>query len=137
MNNCSFIGRITQDVELKNTPDGIAVCSFGLAVARPGSKDKTDFFNVVAWRNTADFIARYFSKGQKIGIIGMLTTRAWLDKNQQKRIAVEIVANHAYFCEKSEGGPAAIPAATASEPVSIGANVENFEEIEDEEDLPF
>ena len=143
MNNCSFIGRIAQDVELKSTQNGVSVCSFSLAVDRPGSKErKTDFIPVVAWEKTAEFISRYFGKGQKIGLTGTLTTRAYLDKNEQKRIAFEVVADRAFFCEKSENGGATTPTAAPSAQnafsaaVSIG-NVETFEEIEDEEDLPF
>ena len=143
MNNCSFIGRITQDVELKQTPNGVAVCSFDIAVDRPRSKEKTtDFFTVVAWRSTAEFISKYFRKGQKIALTGILTTRKWEDKNNNKRTAYEIVAEQVFFCEKSENAASSNPANTSSlnlSPASsiAGGSVVDFEEIEDEEDLPF
>ncbi len=99
MNNISITGNITHDLELKTTPDGILVCTFTVAVKRPGAKDKTDFLNCVAWRQKAEFITRYFAKGQKIEIIGILTTRKWEDKNGNKRTAYEIMVNDAAFGE--------------------------------------
>lgn len=141
MNNCSFMGRITQDIELKNTPNGVAVCSFNIAVDRPRSKEKiADFFTVVAWRGTAEFICKYFRKGQKIALTGTLTTRKWEDKNNQKRIAYEIVADQAFFCEKAEGATAPTNSTSSDlTPASgfAGGSVEDFSEIEDEDDLPF
>ena len=138
MNNCSFIGRIAQDLELKKTQDGTPVCSFSLAVDRPGSKErKTDFIPVVAWRKTAEFICQYFRKGQKIALTGMLTTRSYLDKNEQKRTAFELVAERAFFCEKSEGGGATTTAAAPSQTPAGSLGLEEMEAIDNEEDLPF
>lgn len=139
MNNCSFMGRITQDIELKNTPNGVAVCSFNIAVDRPRSKEKvTDFFTVVAWRNTAEFICKYFRKGQKIALTGMLTTRKWEDQNGNKRISYEIVADNAEFCEKSENGTATAPTNSPSYNQNPASNdTGDFMDIDEEEDLPF
>lgn len=108
MNNVNLLGRITADIELKHTPSNVAVVSFTLAVDRgykneDGTK-QTDFIDIVAWRNTAEFIAKYFSKGQKMAIQGRLQTRDWEDKNGNKRKAVEVVVDNAYFADgkKSE-----------------------------------
>lgn len=143
MNNCSFIGRIAQDLELKRTNNGLDVCSFSIAVDRPGSKEReTDFIPVVAWRKTAEFICRYFKKGQKIGVTGMMTARKWEDKHKQKRVTLELVVDRVCFCEKSEGSddtqPAAPTAAYNLTPASQMGNFNssNFEEV-DEDDLPF
>ena len=99
MNSIAITGNITHDLELKTTPDGISVCTFTVAVKRPGTKDKTDFLNCVAWRQKAEFITRYFAKGQKIEITGIMTTRKWEDKNGNKRTAYEIMVNDAAFGE--------------------------------------
>lgn len=99
MNIIAISGNITHDIELKTTPDGISVCAFTVAVRRPGAKEKTDFITCVAWRQKAEFITRYFSKGQKIEITGILTSRKWEDKNGNKRTAFEIVVNEAGFGE--------------------------------------
>ena len=145
MNNCSFIGRITADPELKRTNSGLDVCSFHIAVDRPGSKErKADFIPVVAWRQTAEFICRYFKKGQKIGVTGSMVGREWEDKYKQKRVSLELIVDRAEFCEKSENAanapaPAAPAAPTASynlTPASQMGGLESFEELE-EDDLPF
>lgn len=108
MNNVNLLGRITADIELKHTPSNVAVVSFSLAVDRgykneSGTK-QTDFIDIVAWRNTAEFIAKYFSKGQRMAIQGRLQTRDWEDKNGNKRKAIEVVVDNAYFADgkKSE-----------------------------------
>lgn len=108
MNNVNLLGRITADIELKHTPSNVAVVSFSLAVDRgykneDGTK-QTDFIDIVAWRNTAEFIAKYFSKGQRMAIQGRLQTRDWEDKNGNKRKAVEVIVDNAYFADgkKSE-----------------------------------
>lgn len=108
MNNVNLLGRITADIELKHTPSNVAVVSFTLAVDRgykneDGTK-QTDFIDIVAWRNTAEFISKYFSKGQRMAIQGRLQTRDWEDKNGNKRKAVEVIVDNAYFADgkKSE-----------------------------------
>ena len=103
MNSCNFIGRMTSDPELKQTASGVAVCNFTLAVDRPGSKDKTtDFINMAAWRGTAEFICNHFRKGQRVGISGILTTRNYTDKNEQKRTMYEVMVDRASFCERPD-----------------------------------
>ncbi len=111
LNNITIMGRLTADPELKQTPSNISVTSFTIAVDRDyetNGKRETDFFDVVAWRGTAEFITRNFSKGKLITIVGSLQTRKWEDKNGNKRVNVEIKADTAYFCGdgKKETAPA-------------------------------
>ena len=104
-------GRLTADPELKQTSNGIAVTSFSIAVNRQYSKNaeqrQTDFFNVVAWRQQAEFISRYFHKGSSICVVGALQTRSWTDPQGQKRTATEIVVDEAHFVDSKGEGPAA------------------------------
>ena len=102
-------GRLTADPELKTTPNGVSVTSFSIAVQRKqkNSNDEyeTDFINIVAWRQTAEFITKYFKKGTMIGIEGSIQTRKYKDKDDRMRIAFEVVANNVQFVgakEKSE-----------------------------------
>ena len=127
-----LIGRLTGDPELKQTPSGVSVTSFSIAVNRPYSKDKepqADFINIVAWRNTAEFIAKYFQKGSAIFIKGAIQTRSWTDGNGNKRYATEVVADEAQFVEgkKTENEAPSAPYANAGQ----------FEEMTSEEELPF
>lgn len=126
-------GRITADPELKTTPSGISVTSFTVAVNRK-SKDNAestaDFFNVTAWRQTAEFITRYFKKASSICVVGKLQNRSWTDNNGVKHYATDIVADEAYFVdaknEKTEAIPEYVPSAyTDAAP--------QFEEIRDDE----
>ena len=101
MNNVSLMGRLTADPELKQTYNGISVLSFCIAVDRPYSKDgnqQADFINVVAWRQTAEFVSKYFSKGQMIALEGCIQTRPYEDKNGNNRIAFEVIARRVCFC---------------------------------------
>lgn len=108
LNTAIIMGRLTADPELRTTQSGISVTSFTVAVDRAyksGDERQTDFINVVAWRGTADFVSRYFSKGQMIAVQGSIQTRNYEDKNGNKRTAVEIVADNVSFCgSKNEGG---------------------------------
>ena len=102
MNSVNMIGRLTSDVELKQTQNGVSVCSFTLAVDRPNAKETTDFINFVAWRQTAEFISRYFKKGNKIAISGVLTSRKFQDQNGKNHVAFEVVVDRAEFCESKQ-----------------------------------
>lgn len=98
-------GRICQPVELKNTPNGISVCTFDIAVDRAykkGEEKQTDFLNVVCWRTTAEFVSKWFKKGSLIGIEGSIQTRKFTDKNGNNRTAFEIVANNVHFVESKK-----------------------------------
>ena len=110
MNNVSIIGRLTRDPELRSTASNISVCSFTVAADRrfksEGQPD-ADFINIVAWRQTAEFVAKYFTKGSKIGITGSIQTRNWEDNDGKKHYVTEVVADGVYFCESkrpSDGG---------------------------------
>ena len=102
-----LMGRLTRDPELRSTPTGVNVVSFTLAVdrdyARQGEERKTDFINIVAWRNTADFVAKYFSKGQLVAVSGKLQVRSWDDtQSGQKRYATDVVADEVFFAESKK-----------------------------------
>ena len=108
-NRVILMGRITHDLELKTTPNGVSVCSFSIAVDRryqvKGEEKKSDFFNIVAWRQTAEFVTRYFAKGRMILVEGELQTRSYVDKNGQNVRVVEIVADQVCFTgEKASTG---------------------------------
>ncbi len=135
-------GRLTADPELKTTQSGVSVTSFSIAVDRryrAGEERQTDFINVVAWRQSAEFVAKYFKKGNMIGIEGSIQTRKYTDKNGNNRTAFEVVANNVQFVEsKRDSAPSAVednaPAASFS---NAGAN--DFADLGDiaDDDLPF
>ena len=135
-------GRLTADPELKTTQSGISVTSFSIAVDRRyrvGEERQTDFINVVAWRQQAEFVAKYFKKGNMIGIEGSIQTRKYTDKNGNNRTAFEVVANNVQFVEtKRDSAPSAVgesaPVASFS---NAGAN--DFADLGDiaDDDLPF
>ena len=103
LNVSTIMGRLTRDPELRRTDSGIAVTSFSVAVDRDrapeGQEKETDFIDCVAWRSTAEFVSKYFSKGSMIVVSGRLQIRSWTDKEGQKRRSAEIVADNVYFGE--------------------------------------
>jgi len=128
-NKAILMGRICHDLELKTTPSGVSVLSFRIAVDRnyqvKGEERKVDFFNIVAWRSTAEFITKYFAKGRMIMIDGELQTRQYADKNNVTQNITEILADNVHFTgEKApqQQSPYAVPAYGA---VSAVANVGN------------
>lgn len=133
MNKICLTGRLTADPELKTTPDGTKVCSFSIAVRRPRTKDKTDFINLVAWRNTAEFVTRFFRKGNKIEVSGMLTSRQYKDKDGNNRTVFEVVVDDAEFAESKKEPSGSENQAPAYNPY----DVPKFDEITDDEELPF
>lgn len=106
MNNVSLTGRLAAQPELKKTPDDVSVCSFAIAVKRPKTSEKVDFINIVVWRQTAEFVCRYFGKGDMIALTGYIINRRWTDKDGNKHSSVEVVAENAEFCGKktADGG---------------------------------
>lgn len=132
-------GRLTADPELKTTPNGVSVTTFSIAVSRryrAGEETQADFINIVAWRQTAEFITKYFKKGSMIGIEGSIQTRRYTDKDGKNRTAFEVIANNAQFVESkrdSATGSADMPAsfsnATGTEFTEIASDVDD--------DLPF
>ena len=148
MNSICLMGRLTGDPELKTTQTGVSVTSFSVAVDRAyRSKDQerqTDFINCVAWRGTAEFISRYFRKGQRIALQGSLQSRKYTANDGSNRTVYEVVVDNAFFCE-SKGGNAGgapsydsqIPVVSEARPAFSTANSGDFEEILTDEDLPF
>lgn len=145
MLNCvTLMGRLTADPELRTTTSGRSVCTFSIAVersyAKPGEQRQADFINIVAWENSANFVTRYFSKGSMIAIRGEIQTRSYEDKNGNKRTAFEVIAREVSFCgSKAETGTGNYNAAAAAAPAPTyqTAAPSDFEEITDDEDLPF
>lgn len=136
-NKAILMGRIAHNLELKTTPDGLSVLSFRIAVDRAyqaqGEERKTDFFNIVAWRSTAEFISKYFSKGRMIMVEGGLQTRQYVDKNGSTQNVVELVVSSAHFTgEKKEQAAAAAPPTSA--PTQNNAD---FADTEIDDDYPF
>ena len=128
LNHIVLMGRLTADPELKRTPNNVAVTTFTLAVERDfktqdGSKE-TDFFSIVAWRNTAEFVSKYFSKGRMAAVEGRLQTRKYQDKDGNNRTVTEILADNVYFGDSKNS--------TSNEPVFA-----EMDEGEDDENLPF
>lgn len=135
MNIVGIMGRLTYEPELRKTPSGVSVIRFQVACDRSRSKDgerQADFIDCVAWRQTAEFISRYFHKGSMIAIEGTLQTSNYTDKNGNQRKQVEVLANNVSFCgTKPQGAPSTEPAPAPT------ANDTDFEVIDDDDDLPF
>ena len=137
LNKIIVMGRIVNDIELKKTQSGVEVCSFKVACDRDfkgaDGKKECDFIPVVAWRNTASFLAKYFGRGRMVVVDGKLQSRQWTDKNNNRRTEWEIQAENVYFADrKQSNGVGQSNGAAAQET----ANNE-FAEIEEEGDLPF
>ena len=138
-------GRLTADPELRQTPQGIAVTSFSIAVNRPYSRSaeqqQADFINCVAWRSTAEFITRYFRKGSSICVTGALQNRTWTDQQGQKRYATDVVVSEANFVDsRNESGFTPAPAADGYSAPAYSSTEEEapkFEELSSDDDLPF
>lgn len=128
LNVAAFTGRLTADPELKKTENGVSVCSFTIAVdrnyVRQGEERKADFIPVVAWRQGADFVSKYFKKGQMIGVSGEIQTRRYEDKNGALQKVTELVANNVSFCgDKPEK--------------KVDVQPPEIYEVPDEEGMPF
>ena len=152
LNRIIIMGRLARDPELRHTQTGTAVASFSLAVDRD-FKDKatgdrtTDFIDVVAWRQTGEFVSRYFTKGRMAVVEGRLQIRDWTDKDGGKRRSAEVVADNVYFGDsKRDGGDnsgynpgyAPAPASHSAAPSNFSASGSDFAEIgEDDGELPF
>ena len=141
LNKVILGGRITADLELKQTQSGIATIQFSIAVNRrftaKGADDNqnTDFINVRAWRQTAEFISRFFKKGSSICVIGSIQTRNWTDQQGVKHYATDVVADEAYFVEsKGDNVPGG---AFGDAPAFQTQQAPKFEEISGDDDLPF
>jgi single-strand DNA-binding protein len=131
LNKVIIGGRLTADAELKQTPSGVSVTAFSIAVNRKGKDAQTDFIDVVAWRQTAEFISKYFKKGSSICIVGSLQKREWTDKNNQKRYATEVIAEEASFVDSKNDS------ASSDQPTFNEASAPKYEEVAVDDDLPF
>lgn len=152
-NKVILIGRMTADPELKQTTSGVSVCNFSIAVDRRPSRNNeqaqtVDFINVVAWRERAEFVSRYFKKGNPILIVGQIQTRSYNDNNGNKRTATEVLADEVSFVPGAPANNAGAqdngqPSGKQYAPEAYGANpfggapAANFEEIPNDESLPF
>ena len=151
LNQITIMGRLTRDPELRRTQSGTAVCSFSVAVDRDfksqSGEKETDFIDVVAWRSTAEFVAKYFTKGRMAVVEGRLQIRDWQDRDGNKRRSAEVIADNVYFGDSrrdssgdsgsgSYGGGYSAPAGGYAPAVGGGAS--GFAEIDEEDgDLPF
>lgn len=143
LNVAVLMGRLVADPELRHTANDISVTSFTIAVDRSyvksGADREADFIDIVCWRSTADFVVKYFRKGQMIAVQGAIQTRSYTDKDGNKRKAFEIVADKVSFCgskSDSQGGaPSPYPSAAA--PTYAAGDTGDFEEIPSDDDLPF
>ncbi|MCM1055613.1 MAG: single-stranded DNA-binding protein [Bacteroides sp.] len=142
-NKAILMGRICNDLELKTTPNGISVLSFRIAVDRnyqaKGEEKKVDFFNIVAWRTTAEFISKYFSKGKMILADGELQTRQYVDKNGSTQNVVELIVSSAHFTGEKKADSDVAPTNTAPQTSpSSNPNKDSFVEVEaSDDDYPF
>ncbi|MBE6595209.1 MAG: single-stranded DNA-binding protein [Ruminococcaceae bacterium] len=150
LNKVVLCGRLTADPELKQTQSGIAVVTFTLAVNRRfqsrsadgAQAQQADFISVVAWRQTAEFISKYFKKGSALCVTGSIQTRSWQDQQGQKRYATEVVVDEAMFVDSRNESPAQgsyTPEAYNNTPAfsTPAAAAPNFEELKADDDLPF
>lgn len=153
LNRITIMGRLVRDPELRRTQSGTAVCSFTVAVdrdfqSRDSAEKQTDFIDVVAWRQTGEFVSKYFAKGRMIVVSGSLQSRKWQDRNGQNRISWEVIADNVYFGDSKRDGAERsgdydnysapsynAPAGGYAAPMG-GAS--DFSEIDEEDgDLPF
>lgn len=144
INTVALMGRLTYDPELRSTPAGVSVIRFQIACDRnyqkSGAERQADFIDCVAWRQTAEFISRYFQKGSMIAVEGSIQTSNYTDQNGNKRKQVEVVANNVSFCGSKSENSAGGANGAYNQPAPSYANADNsdFEEIvDDDDDLPF
>ena len=152
MNKAILMGRLTADPEMRQTQSGVACARFTIAINRRFQKDETDFINCVAWRQTADFICKYFAKGNMIAVVGSIQTRSWDGADGKKNYATEVVADEAYFTgSKAESGASmgngyqsmgqAAPASKPQQPSQPSVEDDfasmGFAEMDADDSLPF
>ena len=146
LNHITIMGRLTRDPELRRTGGGIAVASFCVAVDRDfadkqSGEKETDFIDCVAWRQTGEFVSKYFSKGKMAVVSGRLQMRNWTDNNGQKRTSAEVVADNVYFgSARTDGEHAAQTAFSGAEdsPRRVAGNASDFALLDgDDGELPF
>ena len=125
LNNINIMGRLTRDPELRRTQNGTAVANFTIACDRDfgpkdGGEKETDFIECVAWKNTAEFVSKYFTKGRMAVVSGRLQIRKWQDKDGNKRSTAEVVADNVYFGDSKKEESSTAPAAPDLPPCDFG-----------------
>lgn len=148
MNKAILMGRLTRDPEMRTTPQGVSVCSFSIAVNRRFAKEgqqQADFINCVAWRQQAEFICKYFTKGSMIAVVGSIQTRTWDGQDGKKQYATEVVVDESHFTgSRAETGTNSAPSNTGF--TQPGEDSSPFDEFDasgfaamggSEDDLPF
>lgn len=142
LNSVVLMGRLTRDPELRHTQSGLPVASFSLAVERDTVNKETgtkgvDFIDCVAWRQTAEYVSKYFTKGRMAVVTGRLQVRDYTDQNGSKRRAVEVIAQSVYFGDSKKDADSTAQT-TQAQQTTAGANNDGFTEIDDDDsDLPF
>ena len=130
LNRIILMGRLAADPELRTTPNGVSVVSFRIGVARDYDREQTDWINIVAWRQTAEFVFNYFSKGSMIALEGSLQSRQYQDKSGNNRTAYKVVADHVWFAKSKSGGRTGKP--------DVEPDLEDYEDLGGtDRDLPF
>ena len=141
LNKVILMGRFTRDPELRSTPQGIMTCSFSIAVdrnfVRQGEERKADFINCVAWRQTAEFISKYFRKGSMVALEGSIQTRSWDDQEGKKRYATEVIVNQVYFAESKRDSQSAMGDDSFAPVNDFGSLPEPISPMGTDDDLPF
>jgi len=148
LNTIVIMGRLTHAPELKTTQSGVSVCSINLAVdrnfTRQGEEKQTDFFDVVCWRSTAEFVSRYMTKGQLVAVQGSMQSRKWQDRDGNNRVSWELQADNVYFAEpKREAQEQSAERVVWSRddaigvPVTENSSAEDFIQMPPDDDLPF
>ena len=139
LNRAILMGRLVADPELRKTASDTSVTTFTLAVnrsfSRPGEQAQTDFIDIVAWRGTAEFAAKWFTMGMQVAVSGKIQTRTWEDKAGQKRKNVEVVADEVFFADSKRGDAPARD--MMPEPFDLSAGINAFPMSDDDSDLPF
>ena len=143
MNKVILMGRLTKDIEMRQTPNGVSLARFSIAVTRrfknSNGEYDADFINCIAWRKTGEFIARYFQKGSMIAVVGSIQTRSWDGNDGKKQYATEVIVDEAYFTgSKSENSTGGNTDFFDSGLDDLNSQYgDDFATIGDEEDLPF
>ena len=142
LNRLILMGRLAADPELRTTPNGVSVASFRIGVTRDYNREQTDWINIVAWRQTAEFVSKYFFKGSMIALEGSLQSRQYQDRDGNNRRSAEVVADNVYFGDSKRdaesGGSYSAPPAYGSGYAQPSHEPSGFAEIDDQDgDLPF
>lgn len=152
LNRVTLMGRLAIDPELRKTPSGVSVVTFRIAVSRTYNRELTDWLDIVVWRQQAEFVSNYFTKGSMIIVEGSLQSRSYEDKQGNKRTAIEVVADQVHFAGTKQDGQTERPGGSSfpqqkqevqqgfagdGQAYPSGFNVGEYVEIEDDGELPF